>query len=125
MGQVAYWRKLSRMTALRRKVGNQALCDLCGMVPAQERHHLIPKSSTNDAAREIADEDVLTCLLCRECHDNAHAPGVRERIFRNLYVINGRGDAGAGYALTLEAFTRLKELTRLTWELPEPGENGE
>lgn len=122
MGQVAYYHKLSRMTLVRRRIGNSAACDLCGMVPAEERHHLIPKSQTgaNAPAREVADEDVLTTLLCRGCHEDAHAPGVREQIFQNLYVINGRGNAEAGYAITLEAFNRLRELTNLTWELPEP-----
>lgn len=122
MGSVVYWMKLSRMTEIRNRIGNQARCDLCGMVPAAERHHLIPKSSTagNPAAFQVSDEDVLTTLLCRDCHDGAHAPGVRESIFQKLYHINGWGNAEVGYAITLEAFERLKVLTKLTWELPEP-----
>lgn len=129
MGQVvAHWARLSRMTAIRRRAPNgHAYCDLCGMVPAQERHHLIPKSQTgqNMLARLAADVDELTTLLCRECHDGAHAPGVREQIFQRLYVINGLGNAEAGYRTILAAFNRVKDYTRLTWELPEPGDGEE
>lgn len=48
----------------------QTMCLLCG-APAEETHHLLFGTSS----RRLAEQDGITCRLCRKCHKELHYNG--------------------------------------------------
>ncbi len=113
------------MARLRRNRTRQGdiKCDLCGVAPYSERHHIIQKSATigRDEARELANGPKITALLCKSCHEIVDLPLHRDRLFANLYKINGKGDVLAGWLEMKKIFDQILEKgVVLFWTLPKP-----
>lgn len=112
----------SQMVRLRRRNRNgDPLCDMCGVAPATERHHIIPRHRTvaHEEARRLANQANVTALLCSSCHYDADQIQNRDKLWLKLYAINGNGNAAAGYLSIKRTIDQIKELIWLPWELPD------
>lgn len=110
-----------KMWGSRRKIGLEPACDLCGVRPATEVHHIIPRNAVvgNPRAWQLIDDPLVKSALCTECHNAADMPENRDRIWRTIYWVNGRGVKTIGYRITKEHFDMIKALTAVTWDLPD------
>lgn len=109
------------MSSIRRRLPDgRVCCDLCQDAPATERHHIVTRYAVmgNKEAWEWADHHLLTTLLCRDCHEWADVPDIRDKILVGLYEINGRGDREKGYLMVKHIFDKVAAMVTLSWELP-------
>ena len=86
----ALWTRV-QMEKSRLLARGDKLCDLCHDAVPTDRHHIYTKYSTmsNVYARELADSEELSALLCRDCHAIADSAESRNQLFLELYRIYG------------------------------------
>lgn len=100
-------RIVTRLEMFRDRGGqHRAKCDMCGERQAEHMHELINRGRTVNRpdAREASFQKELCSLLCAHCHEHAHNPDAREKLFHwNIKRY--------GYQRVFAAWTRFLQTT--------------
>jgi len=96
------FRQLERSLALQDRGGERwAKCDLCGKNRPTDYHEIVNRGRTmgNEEARQVSYRRTLCAWLCRECHDKAHTPAIRDTLFFGNMKRYGAGRVSDDFAL--------------------------
>ena len=97
---------IRRGMAKARQQGRLYRCDCCGqLVSALDMHEIINRGRTQAGSltRLISYQPELTTMICRSCHENAHTPAVREKLFRFNYEWYGEHRVRSMFELLLRS----------------------